>query len=147
MRDYMTNLGTVMILITVFKMLLPEGNVKKFASFAMGFMLICTVISPLPNLARSVEKNMGNIGFDEEKIKNDEALYRAEVLKKHRENLNALIEKETVHGSKAYTEVSEDGEITSVTLRLKGDESRAVYYITETLGVKRERIKLIYDNN
>ena len=44
-------------------------------------------------------------------------------------------------------EVSPDGEITRVTITLRGDESAAVEYIVNTLGVPRERIKTVYENN
>ena len=49
--------------------------------------------------------------------------------------------------TEAFAEISEDGEIISVTLLLKGDESKAVLFITEQLGVKRERIKIKYDKD
>ena len=51
------------------------------------------------------------------------------------------------HGSKAFVEVSPDGQILSVTLVLKGDESKALQYVVEELGVERERIKIKYDKD
>lgn len=147
MRDYMIALGTVMMLTALSNMLLPEGSIKKFATLAMGFMLICAVTSPLPNLIKEVNLDAESFEYDEADIQKAEATYRAQVIKKHRENLNALIEEKMVHGSKAYVETSENGDIISVTIRLKGDESRAVAYIVDELLVPRERIKLIYENN
>ncbi len=147
MRDYMIALGTVMMLTALSKMLLPEGSIKKFATLAMGFMLICAVTSPLPNLIKEVKLDANSFEYDEADIKKAEATYRAQVIKKHRENLGALIEEKMVHGSKAYVETSENGDIISVTLRLRGDESAAVNYIVSELFVPRERIKLIYENN
>ena len=147
MRDYMIALGTVMLLTALSKMLLPEGDIKKFATFAMGFMLICAVVTPIPNLMKEVKLDTESFSYDEEDINKAEATFRAQVIKKHRENLNSLIEEKMVHGSKAYVETSENGEIISVTLRLRGDESAAVNYIVSELLVPRERIKLIYENN
>lgn len=147
MRDYMIALGTVMLLTALSKMLLPEGDIKKFATFAMGFMLICAVVEPVPNLMKEIKLDTESFSYDEEDINKAEATFRAQVIKKHRENLNSLIEEKMVHGSKAYVETSENGEIISVTLWLRGDESAAVNYIASELLVPRERIKLIYENN
>ena len=76
-----------------------------------------------------------------------QAKYKANVIKTHRKNLEEKIDGQMLHGSKSYVEVSQEGEIISVTLVIRGDESRAVRYIVENMGVPRERIKLKYDKN
>lgn len=146
MRDYIIALGTVMILITLAQMILPEGSIKKFASFAMGFIIISTITMPITNLMKDTKISSEEFSFEEDAAK-AEASFRAEVIKKHRENITSLIEERMVHGSKAFVEVSENGEITKVTLRLKGDEKKAIEYIKNELLVKSERINLIYENN
>jgi len=142
MREYIISLGAVMILTSFMKLLLPEGGIKKFASLAAGFMIISAVITPF-------EFDFKNIFAGEiHNYKNaeNEAIYRAEVLKKHRENLREIIKSKMKHGGEAFVETDNDGNIVSVTLKCKGDESAAVMYITESLGVKRERIR-VYDDN
>ena len=147
MRDYMITLGSVLMMIAVSDILMPEGDIKKFASLAMGFMVITAAVMPLGNMAEKFKFDASSFEIDEEKLRESEAEYRAEVIKKHRENLALKIQEKIKHGSKVTVEVYENGEISSVTIVLKGDESAAVAYITDTLKLPRERIKLIYENN
>ena len=147
MREYMICLGAVMMLIALSSILINEGGIKKFASMAMGFILISTAISPLPGGIKEIESAAEKFSISDADIAQAQAQYKAEIIKKHRENLEKEIEEKMIHGSKAYVEVSKDGEIISVKLKLFGDESAAVAYIVDTLKVQRERIKLSYENN
>lgn len=147
MREYMISLGSVLMLVALSEILLPPGGIKRFASLAMGFMLISTAVAPLPASIEDIKLEADAFRIDEEELARSNAVYRAEVLKKHRENLAAKIKEHIKHGSEVYVETTPEGEITRVSLHLKGDESAAVIYITGELGVPRERIKLIYDNN
>lgn len=142
MREYIISLGAVMLLTSFMQLLLPEGGIKKFASLAAGFMIISAIISPIKSDFDISSVFETDIVYEEEQ----EAIYRAEVLKKHKENLREIIQKKLKHGGTAYVETDNEGNITSVTLRCKGDESAAVMYIVESMGVKRERIK-VYDDN
>lgn len=147
MKEYMTDLGVVLMLISLAGMLIPEGSIKKYASLAMGFMLIVATLSILPDGKGKINLTAENFSISEEEIASSQANFRAEVIKKHRENLKGKIEEHMLHGSKAFVEVSPDGEVISVTLLLRGDESRAILYIVENLGIGREKIKLEYDEN
>lgn len=142
MREYIISVGSVMTLISFALMLLPEGGIKKFASMAAGFMIISSILE-FPG----GEINFSGINI--EKIEADysekEALYTAEVMKRHRENLKAAIDKEMKSG-KSFVETDNNGNITRVTLRCSEDESGALLYVTQTLGVPRERVKVIYEN-
>ncbi len=133
-----------MTLSALAQMLMPEGSIKKFASLAIGFMMVATVLSPIPF-------NIKDLNFKSEGTEIDfssaEATYRAEVIMRHKENLNEKINAQMVHGSKAFVETDNDGNITSVTIRLRGDESKAVLYITKELKVPRERIKTVNEDN
>lgn len=147
MKEYMTSLGVILMLISFSNMLIPEGGIKKYTSLAMGFMLICAALSFLPS-------DMGETVFDaqsytlsEKEVATAEAQYKAEVLKRHRKNLEKSIEEKLRYGGRAYVEVSPGGEVISVTLLIKGDESRAISYIVSNLGIDRERINLKYDKN
>lgn len=147
MRDYMMNLGVIMMLIALANILLPEGGLKKFASLAMGFMLITAALSLIPSKLGEISFSAESFEISQEDMANAQAQYKAEVLKQHRKNLEKKIEDNMRHDSKAFVELKGDGEIVSVTLRLRGDESRAIMYIVDTLKVPRERIKLSYDEN
>lgn len=143
MREYIISLGGVMTLSALTQMLMPEGSIKKFASLATGFMIIAAILSPIPFNIKDINFKTENTELD---FSSAEATYRAEVIMRHRENLGEKINEQMVNGSKAFVETDNDGNITSVTIRLSGDESKAVFYITNELKVPRERIKLINED-
>jgi len=142
MREYIISLGSVMLLTSFMQLLLPDGSIKRFASLAAGFMMISAVIMPFkPDFEIPLSFDIENAYSSE-----NEAIYRAEILKAHEKNIRELIKKKLKHGGEVYVETDNDANIVSVTLKCRGDESEAVMYITESLGVKRERIK-VYDDN
>lgn len=134
-----------MMLISFSQLLLPDGGLKKFASLAAGFMIISAVISPLDSVPTDA---LGDFSLPGEgSSAANEALYRAEVIKRHRENLAEIIEKKFRHKSRAYVDTDNDGNITKITLHCGGDESGCIAYIIRELGVPRERIVTVYENN
>ena len=147
MKEYMIGLGSVIMMISFAEILMPEGSVRSFASLAMGFMVITAVVMPLGNIGENFSFSAESFSLDEESLENAQAEYRAEVLKEHRESITRKITEKIKYGSAVFVEVSPDGEITRVTITLRGDESAAVEYIVNTLGVPRERIKTVYENN
>ena len=145
MKEYMTTLGTILMLISFSNMLIPEGSIKKYTSLAMGFILICSALSFIPADKDKAFFDIEPFSFSEDEIENSEALFRAEVIKKHRENLENTVKEKLKHGGRVYVEVTPQGEVISVTLWIRGDESAAVSYIIENFGISREEIKLKYD--
>lgn len=147
MREYMTNIGAITMIIALANMIIPDGGMKKFASLAMGFMLITAALSFIPGSMADFSLSSQSFSISDEDIEALQAEYRADVLKQHRENMEKIIGEKLKNGGSVHVETSPDGDITRVTLRVRGDESEAVLYITQTLGTPRERIKLIYDKN
>ena len=147
MREYMITLGSVMMMVSISGILMPKGGIKKFASLAMGFMVITVAIFPLGGDGEFFKFTPESFGVDEKLLSEAESLYENNVLEKHRENLEKMIKVHIKHGSGVKVSVNSDGEIEGITLHLKGDESIAVNYIVNTLNFSRERIKLIYENN
>ena len=146
MREYMFSLGTVLMLIAFANMIIPEGNIKKYVSLATGFMIISTTLSILPGTMGEISFPLQTFEIDSEEIAQIEAQSRAGIIKEHRENIARQIETQ-MNGGKAYVEVTEQGEITSVTLVSSKDESRAVLYIIENFRLERERIKIKNDKD
>lgn len=140
-------IGSVMMMISFSGILIPEGSIRKFASLAMGFMLITAIMSPFGRDGKFFEFKPDSFGVSEESIKEAESLYEKNVLDRHRQNLEGMIKEKIKHGSDVKAEVNEKGELCKVTLFLKGDESTAVLYIVDTLKLPRERIKLVYEND
>ena len=147
MSQYIMNLGTVMMLCGVAGILIPEGGIKKFASLAMGFIIIASAIVPVGDAISKLTLPDFSFETDEESFFQAESTYREEVLKKHCENLEKEIYGHIKNGSSVSVKVDDDGNIESVNIMLKGDESAAVAYIVQTLKVPRERIKTSYENN
>ncbi len=145
MKEYMTALGVILMLISFSNMLIPEGSIKKYTSLAMGFILICSALSFIPDGENASFFDIKPISFSEEEIKSGEALYKSEVIKKHRENLENTVKERLKHGGRVSVEVTEEGEVSSVTMWIRGDESGAIGYIVENFGITREDIKLKYD--
>ena len=129
MREYMLSLGSVLMLIAFSNMIVPEGNIKKYVSLATGFMIISTALTIIPGSIGEISFSESAFQISDEDVMKVQAEYSAKVIKKHRENLEQKIEEHMHEGSKAYVEVTQEGEITSVTLLSKKDESRAVLYI------------------
>ena len=147
MREYMKNLGTIMMMIALSNMLIPEGGIKKFASLATGFMLITAAVAVVPKNVSEFSFSSPAYTFDEKRMEEAEEKYRQQVMENHRENIEKLISENFVHPSKAQVETDREGNITKVTLYVHGDESRAISYIVNKLSFPRERISLIYEKN
>lgn len=147
MREYMTNLGTVLMMVAVAEILIPEGNTKKFASLAMGFMVITAVVFPLDSVLTMPEFDAQSFVEEEKSAESIRAQYHAEGLKRQAESLASGINEKIKHSSKVSVQMANDGTLAGVTINLKGDESEAVSYIVNTLGLSRERIKLNYDKD
>ncbi len=144
MKDYLVSLGVVSILSAFAKMIMPEGGIKKFASLTIGFMVIATILSPVPIKVSDfyIEEESEEINLSVA-----EAKYKADVLLRHRENINSMIEEKMIHNSKAFAEVNDKGEVFSVTIHANGDESQAVHFIVTELKVPRERINIINETD
>lgn len=147
MREYMKNLGTVMMMISISQMLIPEGGLKKFAALAAGFILITTAVSVIPQSVRELRIPESSVVFEGIDMETAQKTYRAEVLRKHKENLEGKISENFSGDSRVSVEIDPEGNITGVTLAASTDESRAVSYIVNTLKVPRERIMIINEKN
>lgn len=147
MREYMKNLGTIMMMIALSNMLIPQGGIKKFASLATGFMLITAAIAIVPENVSDFSFSSPAYTFDEKKMEQAEERYREQVIKNHTENMEKLISEKFVHPSRAEVITDFNGNITKITLYIKGDESRAVSYIVNELKFPRERINIVNEKN
>ena len=83
----MTSLGTVLMLIAFANMIVPEGNIKKYVSLAMGFMIITAALSVLPSKWEEIQFSSESFELSSDEIASAQAQYRAQVIKMHRENL------------------------------------------------------------
>ena len=142
MREYMKNLGSVMMMVAFANMLVTSESIKKFMSLATGFILISTAISIIPGDLKEFKFSFPEYVLGEKEIKEAEDNYRKSVLDAHSKNLEKEIEEKFSHGSSAKVTIDSDGNISGITLRIKGDESRAISFIVNELKFPRERIKI-----
>ncbi len=144
MKEYMTTLGTIMMMIAISDILIPEGGIKRFSKLAMGFMIIVAIASPF---GKGFKFDVKSFEIDSQTLEESEAQYRAQVIAEHKKNLTQKIKEKIKNDSEVFVEVTTDGNLSKVTIRLRGDESEAVSYIVNELGLTRERIKLSYEDN
>ncbi len=147
MREYIITLGSVMMMVSVSGILIPDGGIKKIASLAMGFMIITVAVFPLGKDGEIFKFTPDDFGIREENLKEAESLYEKNVLAEHEKNLEEMIKVHIKHNSGVEVSVMSNGDVEGIKLYLKGDESIAVNYIVNTLNIPRERIKLAYENN
>ena len=84
MKEYMTNLGSVLMLTALSDMLVPEGGLKKYVSIAMGFILITAALSVIPGdfdglffNDASFKLSDGEIARAESKLSNEQFVSKA----------------------------------------------------------------------
>lgn len=147
MNEYISNIGTVMILVAIANILIPDTGIKKFASLSMGFIMIAAAIVPVSQIFPDDGFSIETFETDESVMAEAENNYRKEVLSRHSENIKQKIYGHIKYGSQVDVSVDDNGDITEVSIIPKGDESAAVAYIVGTLKLPRERIKIKYENN
>lgn len=86
LKDWIVNISTVVLFITAVEMLLPNNNLKKYAKFVMGLILMVTLINPLIKLidkdfninkyshefSKEIDHNASKESFSQYKEKNIE---------------------------------------------------------------------------
>lgn len=86
LRNWIVNISTVVLFITAVEMLLPNNNLKKYAKFVMGLILMVTLINPLIKLidkdfninkyshefSKEIDNNASKESFSQYKEKNIE---------------------------------------------------------------------------
>ncbi len=145
MGDYIIYAGTVMTVASLLNILLPHGSVKNTAATAIGFVVISALLAPLGKGVPRLEIKLPT--ESSATVRSAEKAYRAQVIGEHKKNLAEIIEKKLKHGGRAFVDTDENGTVTAVTLYIHGDESGATAYIVTQMGVPRERIEIIYENN
>ena len=131
-----------MMMVAFANMLISSESIKKFMSLATGFILIATAISIIPGKVEDFGFSLPEYSLGEKEIKEAEDSYRKSVMEAHSKNLENAINEKFSHGSSARVSVDTNGNITGITLRIKGDESRAISFIVNELKFPRERIKI-----
>ncbi len=135
MRGYLLRLFGIFFIVGVGELLLPDGNIKKYAKIVMSILIFNVLLSPVG----VIPKFDINIDFEETMLSDtfDEQV-RAEYIK----NIQDTIKKES--GAQCKVEINEDNTIKKVILYGEISEN-AKKYIGDELGVRENDIEIRKD--
>lgn len=146
-RTWLTTLVAVSLLLSVVQTLVPEGRLRRIASFTGGLLLMLTLLRPL--LGADLER----LDLHLEDYEAEIAARQAELAESGRDQLQSIIETRTAAyiSDKAdalglnvtvrvEAEAGEDGVPVPRRADLAGERSEALAsYMEESLGIPRER--------
>ena len=130
MREYILKIIGAVILYSAGEMLLPEGNIKKYACVVMSLLVCLAFISPVG----ISDDFMGEIFTVTEAEVED--TFEGDVRSEYDKRIENIIYENT--GEEAHVRTGENYEIVSVTVQ---SESAALYVIN-SLGVERSAIQI-----
>lgn len=146
-REWLTSIVVVTLLLSVAQTLIPEGSIRKIASFTGGLILLAALLQPV------LRADIGGLRLDLGDYERSVAERQAELDSAGKEALAELIEARTAAyisdkadalglsvEARVETEAGEDGVPVPVSVRLRGPRSEALAaYIEGELGIPRER--------
>ena len=147
LREWLTAVVTVTMLLSVAQMLMPEGTIRKIGSFTGGLLLIAVLLQPV------LKDRLGELELDLEDYAETIQNRQSELESAQSDALQAGIEKRVASyiSDKAAelgltvqvrvkTELRDDGVPMPVQAEIEGPWSTELSdYMTETLGISRER--------
>lgn len=146
-REWLTSIVVVTLLLSVAQTLMPQGTIRKIASFTGGLILLAALVRPV------LDADLGRLELDLGEYEASISRRRAELDAAEKEAMAELIEERTAAyiSDKANTlglsvevrveaETGEDGVPAPFSVRLKGPRSEELAaYIEGELGIPRER--------
>lgn len=135
MRGYLLRLFGIFFIVSVGELLLPDGNIKKYAKIVMSILIFNVLLSPIGVMP----KFDINLEFEESSLSDtfDEQV-RSEYIK----NIQETIKRES--GEECTVEINDDNTIKKVILYGEISES-AKKYIRNELGVAENDIEIRKD--
>ena len=127
LREWLTSVVVVAMLLAVAQTLLPEGSLRKIGSFTGGLILLVALTRPL--LGTDLER----LGVDMESCRREIAARQAELSEENRDALAAGIAKRT----EAYISTQAEKQGAAVTARVEtrtGEEGIPLPWSTELTG-------------
>lgn len=146
-REWLTGLMVVTMLLSVAQTLIPEGSVRKAASFTGGLILLAALLQPV------LKTDLGRLRLDMGDYERAIGERQAELSSAGKEALAELIETKTAAyisdkadalglsvEARVETKTGEDGVPVPFSVRLKGQRSgELASYIEGELGIPQER--------
>lgn len=141
-KEFVISIISLAFLCTVSDMIMPEGSMKKYFKLAMGFMMMCVLISPVTKIIDiapfefSFKQDMSN---EEISAKSD-----AYILKMHEENIREHILNIIGNNAEAFVEINSDGTVKNVVIRCSYVSEGTLKSLKSELGC--ENIKVISED-
>lgn len=146
-REWLTSVVVVTMLLSVAQMLLPEGTPKKIASFIGGLILVATILRPLPGM------DLKKLGLESEVYTQAVEERREELEAAGKEEMAGLIESRTAAyiseqamrmgmdvDVSVHTETRENGYPVPTEVELTGQRSeKLAEWIEREMGIPGER--------
>ncbi len=146
-REWLTSIVVVTMLLSVAQTFIPEGTIRKIASFTGGLILLAALLQPV------LRTDLGRLRLDLSDYASAIEERRAELDSGEKEELAGLIAERTAAyisdkastlgvavTAQVETEMGDGGVPVPVSVRLRGDRSEALAaYIEGELGIPRER--------
>ena len=141
-KEFVTRVISLAFLCIVSEMIMPEGSMKKYLHLAVGFMMMCVLISPVTNL---LNPESFEFSFDSE-MTNEEIIAESEayILKLHEENIREHVINIYGHECEVFVKVNSDGMVKEVIIRSDISDNLRINRLKEELGC--ENIKIIKRN-
>lgn len=147
LREWLTSIVVVTMLLSVAQTLIPEGTIRKIAFFTGGLILLAALLQPV------LRTDLGRLRLDLSDYAGAIEDCRAELDGAGKEELAGLIAERTAAyisdkantlgltvTARVETETGTDGVPVPVAVRLEGERSEALTaYIEGELGIPRER--------
>ena len=129
MKEYLIKILGVFLISGAMEVMLPEGNIKKYAKIIMCIMVCSLILSPAGVLLEfDIKEEYSAAEIDDN--------FEEQVINEYEKRIEKHIFEKT--GAEALAEVSESGDIKKITLY--GD--KALGYVKNELGVSDENIEL-----
>lgn len=147
LREWLTSVITLSVLLAAAQTLVPEGSVRKIASFTGGLILMAALLQPLSEIALTQpELRPQRYRQEIEHLRQELERGEAEELEELIESRTAayIVEKADALGvrvrARVLTQTGEDGVPVPVSAELEGERSEALSACLEReLGIPRER--------
>ena len=139
-REYVTGVVAATLLVAIFEIILPHGNMKKYGSVIIGITVTAIILMPV---AKLMEMDINFTGFAQNAAYDTDEVYETML---EREFCNmAEQEIEEKSGGRVRAEVtatvSEDTRVDKVVIYGEPD-SKTMLFITDELGVSRSRVEI-----
>ena len=148
LREWLLSVVTVALLVSVAQSLIPEGSIRKIASFTAGLLLLAALLQPL------LRSELGRLQLDFGKYADDIGKRQAELEQTQEEELASIIAEQTqayildkaselgledIH-VRVQVQTQEDGVPCPWAAELEGPWSEELsLYLEQDLGIPKER--------